>query len=204
ILAEPARSLLAQLFLSPAMGRRRVLLVLSAERLHEESGNALLKVLEEPPRSAVFILMCENRWTLLPTIRSRCHAVRFGTLARGDVARFLEREAGVARADATLLAGLSGGRIGAALSLTRQSSEYRERRARWLRVLGEARKLGTAAAALSAAGDFQSGGSESLDDLSILSDLLRDAMLAGSGSPPDRLTDPDFATSTWGSPYTPH
>jgi DNA polymerase III delta prime subunit len=47
ILADPARERLSQLFLSPSQGRRRILLVLAAERLQEESGNAFLKVLEE-------------------------------------------------------------------------------------------------------------------------------------------------------------
>ena len=37
----------------------------------EQAQNALLKILEEPPASALFLLTCENRGQLLETIRSR-------------------------------------------------------------------------------------------------------------------------------------
>ncbi|MCI0568448.1 MAG: hypothetical protein L0Z52_09720 [Acidobacteria bacterium] len=194
ILADPARERLSQLFLSPSMGRRRILLVLAAERLQEESGNALLKVLEEPPPTAVLLLLCENLTALLPTLRSRCQAFRFGTLSREDVARLLISESGLPPAQARVLASLSGGRIGRALALARDAAGYRERRAELSRVLGEAHELGTAAAALSAAAEIQAKDGDTLEDLAILSDLIRDSMLRGCGCPPRLLTDPATAS----------
>jgi DNA polymerase III subunit delta' len=190
ILATPTRERLKQLFLSPNAGVRHLLLVVAAERLNEESGNALLKVLEEPPARAVLVLLCENPSALLPTLRSRCQPFRFGTLSRRDVASFLAGEPGLDPIQASLLASLSGGRIGRALSLVQQAEGYRLRRGHLAELFGEARRLKTAAAALSAARDFQSDDSEILEDLSILSDLLRDAMLREAGCPPALLTVP--------------
>jgi DNA polymerase III subunit delta' len=202
ILADPARKRLSQLFLSPSVGRRRILLVLCADRLQEESGNAFLKVLEEPPSAAVLLLLCENISALLPTLRSRCQTFRFGTLSREDIARLLVSESGLPPAEAKVLASLSGGRIGSALSLARDAAGYRQRRSELSRLLGEARALGSAAAALSAAGEIETAESATLEDLAILSDLLRDAMLRGCGCPPSLLTDP--ATAADGSLPTLH
>jgi DNA polymerase-3 subunit delta' len=195
ILAAPTRERLSQLFLSPSAGRRRILLILGAERLQEESGNVLLKVLEEPPPKAVLLLLCENLSALLPTLRSRSQAFRFGTLSREDVARLLIADCGLAPAEAGVLASLSGGRIGRALSLARDAADYRKRRAELARVLAEARGVGTAAAALAAAAEIQAKDGDALEDLAILSDLLRDAMLHGCGCPSRLLTDPASAAS---------
>ncbi|MCI0657482.1 MAG: hypothetical protein L0170_10490, partial [Acidobacteria bacterium] len=193
ILADPARKRLGQLFLSPSVGRRRILLVLCADRLQEESGNSFLKVLEEPPSAAVLLLLCENVSALLPTLRSRCQTFRFGTLSREDIARLLVSESHLPPAEAKVLASLSGGRIGSALSLGRDAAGYRQRRLELSRLLGEARALGSDAAALSAAGEIETAESDTLEDLAILSDLLRDAMLRGCGCPPHLLTDPATA-----------
>ena len=190
ILAAPTRERLSQLFLSPSAGRRRILLVLGAERLQEESGNVLLKVLEEPPPRAVLLLLCENLSALLPTLRSRCQAFRFGTLSREDVAQLLIADSRLSPAEAGLLASLSGGRIGRALSLAQDADGYRQRRAELARILAAARGAGTAAAALAAAAEIQAKDGEALEDLAILSDLLRDAMLQACGCASYLLTDP--------------
>lgn len=62
--------------LSPARGRRRVFVVQPADRLSGPAANALLKVLEEPPAPALFILVTEKRFSLPPTVLSRCQLVR--------------------------------------------------------------------------------------------------------------------------------
>lgn len=53
----------------------RMVLIQPAELMNVASANALLKVLEEPPNNTVFILVSHQAHRLLPTIRSRCHAV---------------------------------------------------------------------------------------------------------------------------------
>jgi DNA polymerase-3 subunit delta' len=189
ILADPTRARLRELFLSPGTGPRRALLVLAAERLGGVSGNILLKVLEEPPGGAVILLLCENPSALLPTIRSRCQSCRFSPLPRKIVADLLVERGTLPQGEANLVASLSGGRMGAALELAGDAQSYLSRRDLLSRLLVALRTEGSASAALAAARELQSEGSETVEDLSILMDILRDAMLSGAGSPPTLLTD---------------
>ena len=110
---ERVRALRAQSFLKPSEGVTKVFLVPDADRLNPASQNALLKVLEEPEET-VFLLLCENRQALLPTVRSRCRAYFVAPLPEETVAREL-RSRGCAPEEAARLAALSGGSLGLAL-----------------------------------------------------------------------------------------
>jgi len=89
-------------------GRRRVIRIIDADTMNVAAQNALLKLLEEPPPSVVWVLDVAHASTLLDTVLSRCHALRLRAL---DVAALREVAArsGVAAADQDLLVGLSGG-----------------------------------------------------------------------------------------------
>ncbi len=65
----------------------------SFPRNHPESANAILKTLEEPKKGVTFILLAERPDRLLPTIRSRCQALRFGRLSEAAIAGILEANA---------------------------------------------------------------------------------------------------------------
>jgi DNA polymerase-3 subunit delta' len=78
------------LSLRPMVGRRRVAVIDDADRMSNESSNALLKTLEEPPSYAVIVLIAADASRILPTIRSRCQTVRFRPLESADVARLIE------------------------------------------------------------------------------------------------------------------
>jgi DNA polymerase-3 subunit delta' len=56
------------------------------------SQNALLKVLEEPPKYGVFILIADNPESLLPTVRSRCTPLHLQPLSEDALMRALEKE----------------------------------------------------------------------------------------------------------------
>jgi DNA polymerase III subunit delta' len=69
-------------------GGWRVCIVDSADELqYPQASNALLKVLEEPPRRALFLVVSHAPGRLLPTIRSRCRRLDLRPLAEDDVAR---------------------------------------------------------------------------------------------------------------------
>jgi DNA polymerase-3 subunit delta' len=69
----------------PFEGKRRVVIVDAADALVPAAQNALLKTLEEPPSSSVFILVTTRPDVLLPTVRSRCIRLSFATSAREAV-----------------------------------------------------------------------------------------------------------------------
>lgn len=70
---------------------KRAYLFIGAHRMNEQSQNALLKTLEEPP-SGTLIVLCGSETGLLSTIRSRCSTVRIGSETPETVKRKLEAE----------------------------------------------------------------------------------------------------------------
>ena len=111
---------LADLAARPAVGRRRVLVLEEAERLADDQGSRLLKMLEEPPPLSHVILVTERPGDLLPTIRSRCLPVPFRAPAAAVIARRLE-ERGVDAAEARALARSIGPLALSASSLARHA-----------------------------------------------------------------------------------
>jgi DNA polymerase-3 subunit delta' len=120
ILPEAARA--------PIEAERKVLILFEAERLRgnqNESANAMLKTLEEPPARTVVVLVTAAPDDLLPTIRSRTQRVDFAPLADDIVQAALERD-GVPAADAESAAALAGGQLARARSFVGPLRELRE------------------------------------------------------------------------------
>ncbi len=67
----------------------RVMILCNAQGMTPQAQNALLKILEEPPRHLLFILTCENRTQLLETIRSRCVCMTLGAVDYAEAAPVL-------------------------------------------------------------------------------------------------------------------
>ncbi len=74
----------------PQLGRHRVFLINRPELLTPPAANSLLKILEEPLGSAVFLLVTEDERDVLPTVVSRCRVVFFHPEEPGDVERLPE------------------------------------------------------------------------------------------------------------------
>ncbi len=94
----------------------RIVIIDPAEDMNSAAANALLKNLEEPPPSTLFLLVSHRPGALLATIRSRCLAVRLQPLDDAGVVEVLER-AGIAPAEAGALAAQAGGSPRAALTM---------------------------------------------------------------------------------------
>jgi DNA polymerase-3 subunit delta' len=100
----------------PFEAERRVFVIDPADDLTLEAQDALLKTLEEPPPSAILILITAYPDALRPTVQSRCRRLRFAPLSEADVARIVAGRAGVKPAEARLLAAASGGSVARALA----------------------------------------------------------------------------------------
>ncbi len=116
IAVDEVRGLRDFLGLSAADGGRRVVIVDAADEMNPAAANAILKLLEEPPRLVTFFLVCHQPARLLPTIRSRCRPLRLNPLEPADLARALSG-AGIATDSPAALAELSGGSPGEAVRL---------------------------------------------------------------------------------------
>ncbi len=113
---DPIRDLIRKTAYRPFEGRVRVAVVDQADAMPDDSQNALLKTLEEPQPSSVFILVTSRPDMLLETVRSRCCHLRFAPLAAGDIASGLVSHHGYAERDARAVAALAGGSFSRALA----------------------------------------------------------------------------------------
>lgn len=68
---QKIRNLIKEVYIRPAMGERKIFVIENAHLMDAAPQNALLKVIEEPPSYAVFILLCDNLNMILQTILSR-------------------------------------------------------------------------------------------------------------------------------------
>jgi len=101
---------------SPSFSPVRAVIVDAADDMERAGANALLKLLEEPPSDAIFLLVSHAPARLLPTIRSRCRVLRFDPLGREDMTSVLRGalpDADVGELDA--LAGIGDGAPGKAI-----------------------------------------------------------------------------------------
>ncbi|MDD8015353.1 MAG: DNA polymerase III subunit delta' [Acidobacteriota bacterium] len=103
-------------YLRPLTGEKKVFLVLEAEKMNEDAGNALLKILEEPPLSSHIILITRNLYLILPTIQSRCQILGFSPIRKEETEVIL-REKGYAEEQAKLISILAEGNLEQALGL---------------------------------------------------------------------------------------
>ena len=85
-------------------GGWRIAIVDAVDELNPAGANALLKVLEEPPRRALLLLVSHSAARVLPTIRSRCRVLALRPLAVADVARAAALATGRSPDDADIVA----------------------------------------------------------------------------------------------------
>jgi DNA polymerase III subunit delta' len=130
ITVEQARSTVALASLAPLEADRRVFVFEEGGAMNEGAANALLKTLEEPTPSTVFLIITESEDDLPETVASRCRTVVFGRVGEAEVADGLAR-LGVDPVQAAHAARISGGRPGLALALATQP-EVAEFRRVWL------------------------------------------------------------------------
>jgi DNA polymerase III subunit delta' len=132
----------------PSTGRWQVVVIEDADRLTEGAANALLKVVEEPPPSTVFLLCAPSvdPEDIAITLRSRCRHVALVTPAVEAIAEVLTLSDGLDAGEARWAASVSGGHVGRARRLA-TDPEARERRQRALGLVRDAVGSGAYSAA---------------------------------------------------------
>lgn len=116
---ETGEGLIKDLGLKPNEAARNVALIDDAHAMNIESANCFLKTLEEPPPTAVLVLVTARPDALPETIVSRCQAVQFRPLA-ADVIRGKLEAHGCESGLAEVLARWSGGSLGRAMAMAAQ------------------------------------------------------------------------------------
>jgi len=114
----------------------KIAIIDEAELLNEESGNALLKIIEEPPVKSIIILLSENDALLLPTIRSRCQVFQFAPVGDVEIEKLVKSVSDIN--DAKEIVELSWGRPGRALDLCNNFelfSQSLKEKTRWEKII---------------------------------------------------------------------
>jgi DNA polymerase-3 subunit delta' len=113
--------------LPPFEGKHKVFIIDGAELLSTEAANCLLKTLEEPEAKVTFILLTTNDRLLLPTVVSRCQRLELTPLPLKEEVEALVKIRKIAPERARLLAGLSHGCPGWALTAAEDANTLKHR-----------------------------------------------------------------------------
>jgi DNA polymerase-3 subunit delta' len=193
---DQVRDIIDRAGFRPFEGQRRAVIIDDADRLVPAAQNALLKTLEEPPPSSVFMLVTSRPDTLLPTVLSRCPRLRFRSLSSADVAAALMRN-GRSESEARAVAATAEGSVGRALEATAGDLvQAREVAGRVLMCAVSTddppRRLDGTRDLLSGTG---SGGAVDRDQLAthlrVMASLVRDVELMSTSADVDALANPD-------------
>lgn len=91
---DEVRNLIKDASFTPMSGKYRVFIIDEAHMITTDGFNALLKTLEEPPKTTIFILATTNLEKIPKTIVSRCLKVNFGKALKKDIIEMLKKIAG--------------------------------------------------------------------------------------------------------------
>ena len=122
---EDVKRVAQRMSLRPFATAAQVAIVDGADRLTDEAANSLLKALEEPASQARWILLTDQPAHVLPTIRSRCQAVRFQPLAPSIIETRLIEQHGCEPPIARIVSRLAQGSLARAHALTEDWQAHR-------------------------------------------------------------------------------
>lgn len=109
---ETIKAVTADAYRVPEEADVNVFVLLMGTKTGEAAQNKLLKVIEEPPDGAVFILVCDSAEQLLPTIRSRVQSFTLKPPPIAQAAEYVCKNFDISEEKAEQLANLCGGNIG--------------------------------------------------------------------------------------------
>ena len=147
---QQIREIEKQLNFRSFSGRKKIAVLDPATLMNLSAQNALLKTLEEPPQGSLLVLVATNTGGLLPTLRSRCLRLSFGSLQCAQLANYLASKKGLKREEADFLAAMAMGSLGTALKI--DGKEMQEKRRVWIELLSSLKAGDYRAATVTAEG----------------------------------------------------
>ncbi len=136
IKVDDIRALTDELYIRPAIAKKKIFIIKNADNMNQDAQNALLKSFEEPPSYAIIILISENAQNLLPTIRSRGIKVSFEPFSQSDIQKFVAMVYSKPDIEASFVAKYSGGVIGRAINICENEEFFGTRKAMFEAVAG--------------------------------------------------------------------
>ena len=123
IYVQESDNLQKKLALKSSQGGRKVVVLWLPERMNEQTGNKLLKLIEEPPVGTHFLLVSQEPDNVLGTIQSRVQRINVPALPENIISKALQERHSMLQEDADLLAHIAQGSYTEALKRMEQNSE---------------------------------------------------------------------------------
>lgn len=117
ISVDAIRTVATDAYTKPYESKNKVYIVTYGDDMNDQAQNAFLKLLEEPPEYAVFVILAENSMSLLETIRSRCTLVRFPPVPDKKIKEVLLKKYPETTENLDFLVKYAGGNLGNAESI---------------------------------------------------------------------------------------
>lgn len=192
LLVDQMRQIEREANFRPYEGKARVFLIEDADKLNDQSANALLKVLEEPPHTSHIVLLTSRPAMLLATIRSRCQMIRFSPLDVDEIESHLVKNKIAGAAEARLRARVARGSLGRAMS--GEFDDYIDQREAMLKVLSALAASDDRLQLLRSSEEFNDARhkDEYETRLDILETLIRDAWMLSLGAAPANVVNEDL------------
>lgn len=89
---NPVRDAINEAMIKPFYNRHKVFIIDDGDILTPQAQNTMLKIIEEPPEYAIFIIVCTNSDVLLETVRSRAVTITFSPVADSVVREYIEKK----------------------------------------------------------------------------------------------------------------
>lgn len=86
----PIRDMITESLIKPFYNKHKVFIINEGDILTPQAQNAFLKIIEEPPQYAVFIIVCTNSQILLETVRSRAVTITFTPVSDSDIREYIK------------------------------------------------------------------------------------------------------------------
>ena len=126
ITVEESNNLAKKLIMMSSQGGYKISLIWLPERMNQQSANKMLKLLEEPPRQTLFLLVSEHPELLLETIRSRTQRIDFKKIETEDIEQALIERRALEPNMAHRIARIANGNWNAALEELNAGNEKRQ------------------------------------------------------------------------------
>ena len=111
ILTDDINKIVGESYIMPLEADKKIYILKNFDLATTQAQNKLLKTLEEPPKSVVFILTTSNESNVLPTIKSRCKKITIPQVDDGELKEYIMRTYNKTEQEAVEIAKLSAGSI---------------------------------------------------------------------------------------------
>ncbi len=192
ILVDAIRDLEKHAYFRPYEAKARFFIIDDADKMNDESSNAILKTLEEPASTSHIFLITSRPDSLLPTVRSRCQMLRFAPVETAEIERYLIEQRAFSHDEAKLAARLSRGSIGRAVSIN--VGQFRSQRERMFGVVTNAIETGDRSALFRIAEEMNDAKNKDAfeENLDILQSLIHDVWTLRISDDTSRVVNTDL------------